>query len=64
MLKQEKLSPKLEAAAYTLSLELYAVLLSCLTSATPENSQNLSSQCAADTKDAASGILDLAVLLT
>ena len=40
-LQQVKQSPKLEAAAYTLSLELYAALLSCLTSAL--------TQCAADT---------------
>ena len=43
MLKQERLSPKSEAAACTLSLELCVTLLFCLTSATPGNSQSPSS---------------------
>ena len=64
MLKQERLSPKSEAAAYTLSLEPFVALLSCLASATPESSLSPFSRCAVDTKDAASDTLGQAALLT
>ena len=63
MLKQERLSPKSEAAAYTLSLELFVALLSCLASATPESSRSPFSRCAVDAKDTASDTLGQAALL-